>query len=77
MLTLEVNSEKQLPHMEPDSAVCVNFSGANGYLWDKNTILSKPMVGYEGALKDIVHFIRSIVIVFRILFIAIGRHHEP
>lgn len=40
LLTLKVNSEQQISHMEPNSAVCVNFSGANWYLRDKNAILS-------------------------------------
>lgn len=77
LLTLKVNSKQQLSHMEPDSAVCVNFSGANGYLRDENSVLSKPMLGYEPTLSSFSKMYCSKSSVFRILFIAIGGHQEP
>lgn len=31
--------------MKPDSAACIKVSGGNGYVSDRNSVLSKTMVG--------------------------------
>lgn len=47
LLTLKVNSEQELSHMEPDSAACIKVPGEDGYVSDRNAVLNKPMVGFK------------------------------
>lgn len=46
-LPLKVNSEQDQSHMERDPASCIKVSRDDGYVSDRNTVLSKLKVGFE------------------------------